>query len=71
MGPFRATDEQIDHEIATLERIARQRVRRYARDLSEVDRDLKELKKERARRRAANAIPGSTSEKVVTGPTTE
>jgi hypothetical protein len=46
-------------------------VRRYARDLSEVDRDLKELKKERARRRAANAIPGSTSEEIVTGPTTD
>lgn len=57
MAPFRGSDEILDHEIETLEAIARLRVRRAARDLRELDRDLTELRKERARRRATSAVP--------------
>jgi hypothetical protein len=55
MTPYRATDEQIDREIAALERIARVRLRRASAELRELDRDLRELRRERARRRAAAA----------------
>ena len=53
MSRFRASDEQIDREIAALERLSRLRVRRAAADLKELERDLRELRRERARRRAA------------------
>jgi len=52
MAPFRGSDEVLDHEIETLEAIARLRVRRVARELRDIDRDLSELRRERARRRA-------------------
>ncbi|MCI4347706.1 MAG: hypothetical protein L3J97_03695 [Thermoplasmata archaeon] len=57
MAPFRGTDEVLDHEIETLEAMARLRVRRAARDLRDLDRDLSELRRERARRRAAASVP--------------
>ncbi len=64
MNRYRATDEQIDREIAALERIARIRLRRATSELNEINRDLRELKRERARRRArveatADATAGS------------
>lgn len=52
MSPYRGTDDQIDREIATLEKIARVRLRRAAAELNDIDRDLRELRKERSRRRA-------------------
>jgi hypothetical protein len=52
MSSFRATDEQLDREIAALEQIGRVRLRRVTAELKEIDKDLKELRKERARRRA-------------------
>ncbi len=52
MTPYRATDEQLDREIAALERIARVRLRRAAAELNDIDKDLRELRKERIRRRA-------------------
>ncbi|MEM0128740.1 MAG: hypothetical protein QXG65_01035 [Thermoplasmata archaeon] len=64
MSPFRGSDEILDREIETLEGIARRRLRRYARDLRELDRDLDELKRERARRRARAAPPEPASEAV-------
>ena len=57
MSGFRGSDELLDREIATLERIGRLRVRRAAVELRELDRDLRELRRERARRRASSAIP--------------
>jgi hypothetical protein len=57
MSGFRGSDELLDREIATLERIARLRMRRAAVELRELDRDLRELRRERARRRASSAIP--------------
>jgi hypothetical protein len=62
MSRFRGSDEQIDREIATLEQIARLRLRRTAAELRELDRDLHELKKERARRRATGALSLPASE---------
>lgn len=60
MSRYRATDEQIDREIAALERISRIRLRRATTELNEIDRDLRELKRERARRRArVEATAGS------------
>ncbi|HYB79580.1 MAG TPA: hypothetical protein VEG66_07480 [Thermoplasmata archaeon] len=52
MSPYRATDEQLDREIAALERIGRVRLRRASAELNEIDRELRELRRERARRAA-------------------
>jgi hypothetical protein len=57
MAGFRGTDEALEHEIETLERIGRVRLRRASDSLREVDRDLRELKREQARRRARALIP--------------
>jgi hypothetical protein len=65
MPPYRGSDEAVDGEIATLERIARLRLHRYAGEMRELDRDLSELRRERARRRAAAAIPGGTASESV------
>lgn len=59
MPPFRASDDQVDREIETLERMARLRLRRYATEMRDLDRDLSELRKERVRRRVAAQIPVS------------
>jgi len=64
MSRFRATDEQLDREIAALERIARIRLRRATSELNDIDKDLRELRRERARRRAE--VP-SAADAVVTG----
>ncbi|HEV8050758.1 MAG TPA: hypothetical protein VGP88_09235 [Thermoplasmata archaeon] len=57
MAAFRGSDETVDREIATLEAIARMRLRRYAAEMRDLDRDLTELRKERARRRAGVEVP--------------
>ena len=59
MAPFRGSDETLDHEIETLEAIARTRVRRAAREVRDLDRDLAELRRERVRRRAVVTEPVS------------
>ena len=61
MAPFRGSDETLDREIETLEAIARLRVRRVARELREIDRDLSELRRERARRRASASLTAQES----------
>ena len=61
MGRFRGSDGTLDREIATLEGIARLRLRRYTRELQELERDLRELKRERARRRAESAVADPVS----------
>jgi len=55
MSPYRATDEQLDREISTLEQMGRVRLRRANADLNEIDRELRELRRERARRAARAA----------------
>lgn len=57
MTGFRGSDDLLDREIAAIERIARLRVRRVAAELRGLDRDLRELKRERARRRADSELP--------------
>lgn len=52
MTAYRGTDETLDREIATLDAISRVRLRRYAREMRELERDLSEMRRERARRRA-------------------
>jgi hypothetical protein len=52
MTGFRGSDESLDREIEAIERMARVRVRRVASELNDLDRDLRELKRERARRRS-------------------
>lgn len=53
MARFRGSDERLEREIETLESIAKLRVRRAARELQDLHRELNELRRERARRRAA------------------
>jgi hypothetical protein len=60
MPPFRASDDQLDREVETLERIARTRLRRYAKEMRDLDRDLSELRRERARRRASAEVPSAS-----------
>jgi hypothetical protein len=69
MTGFRGSDEQLDREIAAIEGMARVRVRRVAAELHGLERELRELKRERARRRAAapdavraeESVPGITA----------
>ena len=61
MSPFRGDDETLDREISTLEGMAKRRLKRYTDDLRDLDRDLSDLRKERARRRAQSAIPSTES----------
>ncbi|HTW55187.1 MAG TPA: hypothetical protein VMG36_01910 [Thermoplasmata archaeon] len=64
MSPYRATDEQLDREIAALERIARVRLRRATQELAGIDRDLREMRRERARRRGTVPGPAGATEAV-------
>jgi hypothetical protein len=64
MTGFRGSDESLDREIAAIERMARLRVRRVASELAELERDLRELKRERARRRVT-ALGETASESSV------
>jgi len=62
MSAFRGSDDSLDREIAATEYVARVRVRRAAAELRELARDLSELRRERARRRAHAAEPAAESE---------
>ncbi len=63
MGGFRGSDATLDAEIASVESIVKIRLRRYANDLRELERDLRELRLERAKRRVqAEALTGGTAE---------
>ncbi|MGO9404789.1 MAG: hypothetical protein ACLPVW_15100 [Terriglobales bacterium] len=50
MTPFRGSDEQIEREISAIEQIVRVRINRAARELRDLEKDLRELKREKARR---------------------
>lgn len=58
---FRGSDEQLDREIGQVERIARLRLTRAAAEMRALDRDLRELRRERARRKAASSTEGEIS----------
>ena len=55
MSGFRGTDTALEREIRVLEQLAQLRLRRAARELRDTERDLRALKVERAKRRAATA----------------
>jgi hypothetical protein len=63
MSRYRASDDTLDREIATLEAISRVRLRRYAREMRDLDRDLSEMRRERARRRASAGELASEAER--------
>ncbi len=67
MSRFRGTDRSLDREIAAIEGIVRVRVRRTAEELKELERDLRELKRERARRRAETEVAEEASGSAETG----
>jgi hypothetical protein len=67
LARFRGSDDTLDREIRSLEEISRIRLRRAANELREMDRDLRELKTERARRRVAARVPGSAETPVTAG----
>lgn len=52
MPRWRGSSEQLDRELATLEIVLALRLRRYARDVAELEREMRSLRRERARRRA-------------------
>jgi len=52
---FRGSDESLDREIDTVERLVRVRLRRANDDLKELEAALRELRRERRRRQAAQA----------------
>lgn len=63
MKRFRGSDETLEREISAVEKIAAVRLRRTIEEMRELERDLKELKRERARRRAEQAaLLGGTTE---------
>ncbi len=57
MSRFRGSDDALDREIAAVETIARVRLKRASAEMQELARDLRELQRERARRRAAAGVP--------------
>lgn len=62
MSRYRATDEELDREIAAVEGIVRVRLKRTVAEMRELERDLREMRKERARRRAEAAeLVGETA----------
>ncbi|MFY9717173.1 MAG: hypothetical protein WAK40_04490 [Thermoplasmata archaeon] len=61
MGRFRGSDETLDREIAQVERIARLRLARAAVEMRALERDLRELRRERTRRRGESAEPAGGS----------
>ncbi len=65
MSPFRGSDDSLDREIATLEAISRVRLRRYAREMQVLERDLREMRREKARRRASSGELVSESERTM------
>ncbi len=65
MTPFRGSDERLDREIETLEAIARVRVRRVAQELREIDKELADLRRERARRRVVSVVPVTETSRAV------
>lgn len=52
MSAFRGSDERLDREIEALEGIVKVRLRRASRELRDLEKDLRELKRERSRRHA-------------------
>lgn len=55
MAAFRGSDERLDAEIDTVDEVIQVRLRRYAREMAELERERRALAQERARRRGQAA----------------
>ncbi len=60
MGRWRGSSEQLERELTTLEAVLATRLRRYARDVAELEREMRDLRRERTRRRARAEVPSWT-----------
>ena len=67
MSGFRGSDTDLDREIAAVEGIVRVRLRRTIAELRELERDLKELRKERAKRRVGQDVAEHSSSTTAEG----
>lgn len=61
MPGFRGSDAKLEAELATLDQVIQLRLRRYARELADLERDRRALALERARRKAEGRVPAPTS----------
>lgn len=57
MSPFRGPDEDLEREIAAVQRLVRVRLRRATDDLRELESALGELRRELRRRRLTSPVP--------------
>lgn len=62
MNAFRGSDEALDREIAAVKRLAQIRARRAAAELTDLRNDLRQLTRERARRKGELVVVGEVSE---------
>ena len=69
MTPFRGSDEQIEREIAAIEQIVRVRINRAARELRDLEKDLRELEAGEGPSQASRPKSTSSNE-TVEAPTT-
>ena len=68
MSAFRGSDDDLEREIATVERLVRVRLNRANRDLRELDGALAELRRERRRRRLEASVATLSEEPTAAAP---
>ena len=68
MSAFRGSDDDLEREIATVERLVRVRLNRANRDLRELDGALAELRRERRRRRLEASVAPLSEELTAAAP---
>jgi hypothetical protein len=61
MTPYRGSDEALDREISAVEHLVRVRLRRANDDLRDLETILRDLRKERRRRRQTVIAPAETT----------
>lgn len=61
MARWRGSSEQLDRELTTLESVLAVRLRRYSREIAELEREMRDLRKARARRKALGEVPAWSS----------
>jgi len=68
VSAFRGSDDDLEREIATVERLVRVRLNRANRDLRELDVALDELRRERRRRRLEASVATLSEEPTAAAP---
>ena len=68
MSAFRGSDDDLEREIATVERLVRVRLNRANRDLRELEVALDELRRERRRRRLEASVATLSEEPTAAAP---